>query len=98
MKQHRYQITVEHLSDKEGVPSLYEKPLQFEAGNHDDIFLIVDRIKEKGYFDSSTATAFAVGLKLFGEVMLENREHPLFKDFAPHFRALMKQIKNGGAG
>ena len=35
-----------------------------------------------GDFDPDTATALAIGLKLFGEVMLENRGHPLFEAFA----------------
>jgi hypothetical protein len=43
------------------------------------------------------ATALAVGLKLFSEVMLENRGHPLFAEFAPHFRDFMKTLKQGPA-
>ncbi|MGL4410083.1 MAG: DUF3861 family protein [Zoogloea sp.] len=44
---------------------------------------------------AESATAFAVGLKLFGEVMLENRQHPLFADFLPQFGQFMKQLKKG---
>ena len=59
-------------------------PLTFETGNHDEILAIVERIKGRGLFDDATATSFAVGLKLFTEVMLENRTHPLFDDLRPH--------------
>jgi hypothetical protein len=97
MKQHRYRITVEHLADAKGEPSQYDAPLQFETGNHDDIFAIVERMQHRDDFDSETLTAFAVGLKLFSEVMLENRGHPLFEDFAPHFSAFMKKLKNKAA-
>jgi hypothetical protein len=93
MKQHRYRITVEHLADAAGAPATNEPPLQFDVGNHDDIFAIVERVRARGDFDAQTATAFAVGLKLFGEVMLEQRGHPLFAEFAPHFRDFMKRLK-----
>ena len=39
------------------------------------------------------AQRFAVGLKLMGEVMLENKEHPLFAELKPHFMEMMKVIK-----
>ena len=95
MKQHRYRITVEHLADAQGEPSSHTAPLQFEVGTHDDILALVERSRQAGHFDPATATAFTVGLKLFGEVMLENRSHPLFAEFAPHFGQFMKQLKKG---
>ena len=98
MKQHRYRITVEHLADAHGNPSIHAAPLQFETGNHDDILAIAQRMRGRGDFDPDTATALAIGLKLFGEVMLENRGHPLFAELAPHFRHFMKRLKQGGQG
>ncbi len=95
MKQHRYRITVEHLADARGNPSTHAEPLRFEAGNHDDILAIAERMRGRGEFPAETANALAVGLKLFSEVMLENRGHPLFADFAPHFRAFMQHLKKG---
>lgn len=93
MKQHRYRVTVEHLADASGQPSKYETPLQFEVGNHDDIFVIVEKMRQRDDFDSETLVAFAVGLKLFSEVMVENRRHVLFEDLYPHFAAFMKKLK-----
>ncbi|MBK1715794.1 DUF3861 domain-containing protein [Rubrivivax gelatinosus] len=95
MKQHRYRITVEHLADAEGRPPADPGPLVFEAGNHDDIFAIVQRLRSRGELPPEAATAFAVGLKLFSEVMLEHRELPLFAGFAPHFRDFMRSLKGG---
>ena len=95
MKQHRFRITVEHLADADGHPSTHTAPLQFEAGNHDDILALVERTRERGDFDAQTAAAFTVGLKLFSEVMLENRKSPLFADFVPHFGEFMKKLKGG---
>lgn len=94
MKQHRYRITVEHLRDANGQPSHYDAPLQFEVGNHDDIFSVVERMRHRIDFDENTNTALAVGLKLFSEVMLENRGNPLFEDLLPHFPAFMKKLKS----
>ncbi|MEN8764598.1 DUF3861 family protein, partial [Wenyingzhuangia sp.] len=37
---------------------------------------------------------FAIGLKLFSEVMLKNKDNPLFEEFRPAFSALMKKIKS----
>jgi hypothetical protein len=96
MKQHRYRITVEHLQDPGGNP-VTRAPLTFETGNHDDIFSIVERMRGRGDFDAETATSLAVGLKLFSEVMLENRDHPLFTELQPHFKQFMKHLKKGPA-
>jgi Domain of Unknown Function with PDB structure (DUF3861) len=96
MKQHRYRVTLEHLQDPGG-NSVTRDPLKFEVGNHDDIFAIVERMRSRGDFDAETATAFAVGLKLFSETMLEHRDHPLFAQFRPHFQQFMKHLKKGPA-
>lgn len=92
MKQHRYRITVEYLADADGNPQQRE-PLVFEAGNHDDIFAILDMARSREPFDADTTTALIVGHKLFGEVMLENRTHPLFAELWPHFLAYAKKLK-----
>lgn len=96
MKQHRYAITVEHLTDANGGPSSHE-PLRFEVGNHDDIIAIVERMRRRSDLTPDTATALAVGIKLFGEVILENRKHPLFSDMWPAFAEFMKKLKRGPA-
>lgn len=92
MKQHRYRITLEHLADADGTPSSHE-PLRFEVGNHDDIIAIVGRLRDGGDFNEETAAAFGVGLKLFGEVLLMDRDNPLFSSFRPHFARFMKELK-----
>jgi hypothetical protein len=94
MKQHQYRITVEYLADKEGQAPATPASLQFEVGNHDEVLGIVERIRARGDFDAETSAALAVGLKLFGEVMLTHRDHALFKDFVPHFGAFMKHLKS----
>ena len=96
MKQHTYKITLTHELDQHDHPVSPEQTLTFQAKNHDDILSVVARMKQSGHFDDEqTATQFAVGLKLFSEVMLENRNHPLFQDFSEHFGVFMKQLKRG---
>ena len=85
MKQHQYHVTVQHLKDAKGQASTYTERLEFYTGNHDDIFQIVERLK--------TTKSFAVGLKLFSEVMLEHKDHPLFEEFLPQFGQFMKNLK-----
>lgn len=95
MKQHRYRLTLDHLAMPDGSVPTPSRSLQFEAGNHDDIFAIVERMRGRGDLSEADATALAVGLKLFSEVMLQNRGLPLFTDFMPHFKAFMQHLKQG---
>lgn len=93
MKGHRYRLTLDYLEDAKGQPEV-RPPLQFEVKNHDDLYAIVERVKAKGLFaDDDEATAFAIGLKLFREVMLHNRKLDLFQELDPHFSSFMKAFK-----
>ena len=94
MKKHHYQITVAPLNGSEQT----EATLTFAVSNHDAIPAIVERLRQRGDFPSDQAAALGVGLKLFGEVMLENRNHPLFAEIAPAFGQFMKKLKQGKAG
>ena len=55
---------------------------------------VVDKISlVPDVLDDEKTKAFAVGLKLFGETLLENKDIPLFKEFMPHFSQFMKALK-----
>ena len=70
------------------------EPLELTFENHDDIFAIVERLQGRNLFaEPGQSTEFAIGLKLFSEVMLKNRQHPLFEELAPAFSAFMKRLK-----
>ena len=96
MKQHQYRVQVEHLADAKGNPSSYDEPLVFEVGNHDDIFAVVEKVKTLSGLPEDKAVPFALGLKLFGETILENKDHPLFEEMGPHFMQFMKKLKGKG--
>ncbi|MFT3848207.1 MAG: DUF3861 domain-containing protein [Propionivibrio sp.] len=98
MKNHRYAIKVEPVGaatpGETGVPP----SLRFHVEAHDEILALVERSRQRGDFDTDAAAAFTVGLKLLGEVMLKNRNHPLFEEFGPQFGNFMKRLKgNRGA-
>ena len=69
-------------------------PIELEFDNHDDLFAIIQRLQTKNPFgDVEQAAQFAIGLKMFSEVMLKHREHSLFDEFQPAFRAFMQKLK-----
>lgn len=71
------------------------KELGIEFDNHDEIFGIIERIKEKNIFkDQSEAVQFALGLKLFSEIKLKNRKNPLFEELNEVFPVFMKKLKS----
>ncbi|MBP1222509.1 DUF3861 domain-containing protein [Flavobacterium sp. 1355] len=71
------------------------KELGIEFDNHDEIFGIIQKMKDKNLFDSpSEATQFAIGLKLFSEIKLKYRNNPLFEELNEVFPVFMKKLKS----
>jgi Domain of Unknown Function with PDB structure (DUF3861) len=92
---HHYRLRLEHLTPAAPDQPTHA-PLELDFTNHDDIFQIIDRLQKRQLFaEPGQNTEFAIGLKLFGEVMLKNREHPLFEEFRPAFSEFMKRLKGG---
>jgi hypothetical protein len=90
----RYKLTLEEISlAKE--EDIKNDPLTLEFDNHDNIFKIVNAIKSKNIFDDENqSTEFAIGLKMFTEVILKNREQELFKELQPAIGEFMKKLKS----
>ncbi|MRD71793.1 DUF3861 family protein [Rhodocyclus tenuis] len=97
MAHHRYRITVEPLADDTSSDAA-ASALHFEVANHDDILHVVERLRTRADLPPDTAAALGVGLKLFGEVLLEHRTHPLFRELYPHFGEFMRTLKGKGGG
>lgn len=88
-----YHLHLKELSLKDGSPA--EKMMTFDFENHDDLFKIFDLVSSKKLFeDENTAKEFALGLKLFTEVMLKNKQHPLFAELRLAISEFMKKLKN----
>ena len=80
MNSYRYRVTVEQIADGKGEP-VEGRSLVFEAACHDEMLGIVDRVRAKRVVgNANAAAAMAVGLKLFGEIALAQRNDPLFTD------------------
>lgn len=77
-------------------PDAYKaKSLEIEFENHDEIFHIIDLVKKKKLFKKENQSVeFAIGLKLFTEVMLKNRKNVLFTELAPEIKKFMSKLKD----
>ncbi len=90
----KYRITLEQLGISKEGQTLHE-PLQLEFDNHDEIFSIIERLQQKDPFQNKNQAAeFAIGLKMFNEVMIKNKNNPLFEELFPAFGTFMKKLKS----
>lgn len=90
----RYKLTLEILATAKEDETNYP-PIELEFDNHDNIFTIIEKMKNRTIFHTENqAIEFAIGLKMFGEVMLKNRDHALFSEFRPAFGEFMKKLKS----
>lgn len=93
-KINKYHLTLK-LTEYAGGETQPEKELELDFENHDEIFNIIERIRAKDPFgNAAQAEEFALGLKLFSEVMIKNRKHPLFDELGEVFPAFMKKLKS----
>ena len=87
MAEHRYRITVEPLAGEAS------QPLTFETSCHDDLPAVMGKIQARFELPRDKARSLALGLKLFGEALLERRDTPPFDQLAPHFGQFMRALK-----
>jgi hypothetical protein len=92
MNSYRYRVTTEMTAGPKGEP-VTGKSLSFETRNHDDILSIVERLQARGDFAADAAASLGVGLKLFSEVVLENRNNPLFAPLREPLREFIGGLK-----
>ncbi|WP_299690362.1 DUF3861 domain-containing protein [uncultured Vibrio sp.] len=89
-KHNHYRITIEEVSIKEDREL---QAMQFEIEDRENMFEIVDKIKQDSGLDEQSAARLGVSIRLLGPLMMEDRKHPLFVDFMPHFRNFMQNLK-----
>lgn len=91
-KNNRYKILLQEVELKDETET--GKSIEFEFENHDNIFSLIEMTKDSDRFENKTDnTEFILGLKLFSEVMIRNRNNPLFEDFAASFKEFMKKLQ-----
>lgn len=92
-KGNQYKLLLQELALRDG--SAAGRSIAFEFSNHDDIMALLDKAQREGWFEEPADNVeLVLGIKLFGEVMLRQRKHPLFADFFPAFRDFMRQLKD----
>ncbi|PWV53323.1 DUF3861 family protein [Chitinophaga sp. S165] len=88
-----YHLTLTRVREANGQAGESES-IHLDIKLHDEIYEIIDRVNGKNIFsEQATASEFAIGLKLFGEIIIKYRHTPLFNDFLPHFKSFMKKLK-----
>lgn len=91
MKTRHFRIRVDAI-DADGT-ALDTPPLIFQAQNHDDLLAIAARLRAGTALAEDEANALAIGLKLFGGVLLAHRREPLFASIQPSMQAFIGQLK-----
>ena len=93
MDSYRYRVTVEEVADREGQP-VAGRSLVFEAACRDELLGLVDRVREKRVVgNANAAAAMVVGLKLFDEIALVQRDQPLFTEVHAALGSFTKALK-----
>lgn len=93
-KAYRYQLHLERLPD-DHQPAETPETLELTFDNHDNLFVILEKIRARQLFDEQTSAEFALGLKLLSEVVLKNRQHPLFSELKDAISTFMQKLKAG---
>ncbi|MEZ8025367.1 DUF3861 domain-containing protein [Vibrio sp. 10N.222.52.C3] len=89
-KHNNYRITIEEVSVKEDREL---QTMQFEIEDRENMFAVVEKIKQDSGLDEQSAARLGVGIRLLGPLMMQDRKHPLFVNFMPHFRDFMQNLK-----
>lgn len=85
-----YRVTIEEITPEQEVA----QTLAFEFQDREDVFNIVNNLKQKSGLEPEVATRVGVALRLLGPMMMANRKHELFVDFMPHFKTFMQNLKS----
>ena len=89
-KVNSYRITIENINSEDKHSS---ENMQFEMQDREDMFAVVDKLKQSKDLDEQSAIQVGVALRLLGSFIRQNRKNPLFIDFMPHFKNFMVNLK-----
>ncbi|CAH0529678.1 DUF3861 domain-containing protein [Vibrio hippocampi] len=89
-KDHTYRITIEEqvTGGEQG------RSVELEFSDREDLLNVIEKMKTGSGLETQTATRVGLALRLLGPVLMENRKHPLFVDFMPHFKQFMQNLKS----
>lgn len=89
-KQNQYRITIEETNTK---ADRELQTLVFEVEDREDMFAIIEKMKQGSGLNEQEATRLGVSIRLLGPMMMKDRKHPLFVNFMPHFKEFMQNLK-----
>lgn len=91
VKEYKYRVNLISINneDENGV-----KGLDFEIANHDDLFRLLTLVQGKLGLDVDQEQGFLIGLKMFSEVLIKNRQNPLFIQMKQSMGEIMSILKN----
>lgn len=70
-----------------------QEVMSFDTSIHDNLAQLLPKVTSNLELPFEKSQAFLLGLKLLGEVIMTERAHPMMRELAPHFRAMMQVIK-----
>ena len=88
MQAHPYRISVAKLAN-----NTEQHLMTFDVENHDEIEKVLAHLQKKLPISSAEQQAFAVGLKLFSEVILQHRHEAPFQQWFGDIGQFMRSIK-----
>lgn len=91
-KTNKYKIVLQEIELKD---ETYPKhSVKFEFENRDNIVELINKMQNSGKLEDNHKSAqFILGLKLFGETIMQNKKNPLFEEITPVFVQFMKKLK-----
>ncbi len=91
-KNNVYKVSFQEIALKDGATP--EKSVEFEFENHDNVFSIIEKLQQNKLLGSGVQELqFALGLKLFGDVLMKHKNNPLFEEMKPAFIQFMTKLK-----
>lgn len=89
-----YEVSLNLLRGRDGLPPQQPATLSFEHANHDDVIAIVERMQSATGLAPDAAAAVALGLKLLGEVMVREKNNALFDPLRGAMREFIGKLKS----
>ncbi len=92
MKAETYRITCERIQE-DGTQKMPHSSLTMDVEFHEDIFHIMEKMKQMKKLPDESVEPFILGLKLLGETLMRHKKEGLCEEILPHYVKIMQNIK-----
>ncbi|MCA2016831.1 DUF3861 domain-containing protein [Vibrio tritonius] len=93
MKKYLYRVDITPVTDKEGNEPTNPQSIAFDFPCHDELHGLLAKVGVIEDLTEQESLNLLMGIKMMGEVMLEHRNHTLFKDLNRPFGEFMRAFK-----